>query len=231
MFQHNHNNALNSGNRLTMKIITLCFNFIFLGMPLYAQSFEGTIEMRVTAIQGKGAVKLHISKLGQRTDIDVGGSKQSVILKASQADSAFILNDAAKTVLALDLKAAMKQNAQINTDTKYTVEKLGKATIAGYACEHVKLSSDETSIELWTTKSVMSFESYQKLQRQNPNLSSSSFIKALKDAKADGFPVKMIQQGEDIKFESEVVKVEKKKIPTSLFEIPKDFARTSLPQN
>jgi hypothetical protein len=196
----------------------------FVTKPLQAQ-FEGSIEMSIIAPQGKGTMTISVSKLGQRTDILTSANSQSVIVKSSHKTIAIILSDATKTYSEIDLKEAIENAAKVSVDDSLKVEKVGMEKVAGYMCTHVKITGEEIKMEMWTTKEILDFATYQRLQGQNPQLAGSAMSKALRAAKADGFPVKVIQNGDGVSVQIEVAKVSKKKIPPSLFEIPLGYTK------
>jgi hypothetical protein len=114
----------------------------------------------------------------------------------------------------------------------YTVKVLGSETMLGYSTKHVLLSrsSDRSEMEIWTTKDILglNYEAMRGLMRRGSSQDDGSFLKALRDAGADGFFVKMISR-EKGKAEPlstmELTKAEKKSLPASLFEIPPGYAK------
>ena len=64
--------------------------------------------------------------------------------------------------------------------------------------------------------------------RGNPGKAAIGVVKALKDSGADGLPLKSIITTEDgTKATMEVVKVDKKSLPASTFEIPAGYTKSA----
>jgi hypothetical protein len=131
--------------------------------------------------------------------------------------------------------AKMREMAGRQMDKKkYKVEKLGQETILGYKTQHVRLTEQDTgggkglAIEMWAAKDLLDYTTFSKLQAQRgKGASEEAMIKALKDADADGMPLKSIATTEDgMKVTMEVVKVDKKSLPASTFEIPSGYTKS-----
>jgi hypothetical protein len=84
-------------------------------------------------------------------------------------------------------------------------------------------------MEAWTTKDLLglSYESMKGLMRRGAQ-DEGSMMKALKDARAEGFFVKMVtrEKGKTEPLTTmELTKAEKKSLPASMFEVPTGYAK------
>jgi hypothetical protein len=103
--------------------------------------------------------------------------------------------------------------------------------VLGYSTKHVLLSrpGDKSEMEAWTTKDLLglSYESMKGLMRRGAQ-DEGSMMKALKDARAEGFFVKMVtrEKGKTEPLTTmELAKAEKKSLPASMFEVPAGYAK------
>lgn len=207
-----------------------------LATPARAE-FEGVIEMKMTAEHGSGTMRTSISKVGWRTEIDMQvdpsrpGPKMpmhTVMLgKFKNPDVLYQINDATRTYTELDLKKLRKMGAQRGAQEQYTVRRIGKEKLLGYPCAHVLVTSSQgQQSELWTTKAIPTGD-YMAGMGGDP-ASSGGLMKALKEAKADGFILKMVQKeaaGGEPAMTMEVVKVDRRSLPASTFELPPGYTR------
>jgi len=203
--------------------------------PAFA-GFEGYIEMTMTMKDGSGTMKGHISSVGARTEVEArapqtGGLplQMTMVMKFSNPDVVYLLNDAAKTYAEINVKDT--GDAVKNRPGKeYTVKKLGKETIAGYVCEHLLLrAKDGGETEVWTSKDLLDlavFREYMRRSRQGADL--QGIMKALKEAGAEGFIAKMIsrdQKSGEPTVTVELVRAEKRAVAASMFEIPAGYKK------
>lgn len=206
--------------------------------------FEGVLEMKMTTatkdkeVGGGGTMNVEIAKAGTRCAMDMQmggmGMKMVMLQKTDTPDTMYRLNDAKKTYTEIDLaKLRAMAGKRPNTNT-YTVEKLGREKILGYDTQHVMVKEtspggDGTTTEMWTAKDLLDYATFSKMQaRQGKGSGEAALIKALKDAEADGLPLKSVATTADgTKVTMEVVNVKKKSIPASTFEIPADYTKSA----
>jgi len=193
-------------------------------------AFEGYIEMKMTMKEGAGTMKGQISSVGARTEVEARVAQMgdmpvtmTMLMKFSNPDVVYMLNDAAKTYVEVNVKD-IGNTAKNRPDKEYTVKKLGKEKVAGYVCEHLLLTAnDGTETEVWTTKDLVDlaiFREYMQRNRQGADL--QGIMKALKEANAEGFIAKMISRDKAgaPAVTLALVKAEKRAVAASLFEIP-----------
>jgi Domain of unknown function (DUF4412) len=204
--------------------------------PALAQ-FEGEVDMKITGQGMAGTGKAFVSKLGSRTEIDMQTAQMPVhmvsLMKFATPDVVYLINDKAKTYTEMDLKKARESSSKMTADKEpYTVKVLGSEKMLGYSTKHVLLfrPGDRSEMELWTTKDILglNYEAVRGLMRRGSSQEDGSFLKALKDAGADGFFVKMItrEKGKPEALTTmELTKAEKKSLPGSLFDIPPGYTK------
>ena len=205
--------------------------------PAVAQ-FEGELSMKLTMRDGSGTGKAYVSRAGARSELDIQTGKMpfkmTTLMKASNPDVMYMINDQQKSYAEMDLVKMKEQAARYREKTKETwsVKKLGHEKVNGYASEHVLVTRAEdarTEQELWTSKDIsgLTYESIRGLMRRG-NQSDEGMMKALRDAGVDGFVVKMItrKKGNPAPVSTmELTKVERKSLPGSLFEVPAGYTK------
>ncbi|HQQ79418.1 MAG TPA: DUF4412 domain-containing protein [Thermoanaerobaculia bacterium] len=205
--------------------------------PALAQ-FEGELTMKLTMREGNGTGKAYVSSAGARSELDIQTAqmpfKMTTLMKASNPEIMYMINDEQKSYAEIDLKKMREQTAKYRDKSKETwsVKKLGKETVNGYSSEHVLVTRAEdakSEQELWTSKDIsgLSYESMRGLMRRG-NQSDEGMMKALRDAGVDGFVVKMItrEKGNPAPLATmELTKVERKALKAALFEIPAGYAK------
>ena len=144
------------------------------------------------------------------------------------------VNDANKTYTETDLAKMKEMASQQQANRKYTVEKLGRETLLGYKTQHVLVKEQVAdggtgmTLEVWTAKDLLDYETFSKMQvRRGKGAGEEAMIKALKEADADGLPLKSLATTpEGMKITMEVVKVDKKSLPAATFEIPEGYTKS-----
>jgi hypothetical protein len=211
--------------------------------PALAQ-FEGVLEMKMTMGAkdaeggGGGTMNVAVGKVGTRSEMNMkmGAMEMKMVMlqKNATPDMLYQINDGAKTYTEIDL-AKMREMAGQQVDAnQYSVEKLGQETILGYKTQHVKVKEKGVQpgagmvTELWTAKDLLDYETFSKMQaRRGKAAGQEALVKALKDAGADGLPLKSITTtGDGAVVTMEVVKVDKKALPASTFEIPAGYTKS-----
>ena len=213
-------------------------------LPAYAQ-FEGVLEMKMTIASkddeagGGGTMSVAVAKSGTRCDMNMQmgamGMKMVMLQKTDTPNTLYRLNDANKTYTEVDLAKTREMAGQQPDSDKYTVEKLGQETILGYKTQHVLVKEknpapgNAMTTEMWTAKDLLDYATFSKMQvHRGKGGGDEALVKALKDAGADGLPLKSVATTADgAKVTMEVVKVDKKSLPASMFEIPADYTKSA----
>lgn len=206
--------------------------------PALAQ-FEGEATMKLTMREGSGTGKAYVSKVGTRSELEIQTSRMpfrmTTLMKFSNPDVMYMINDKTKTYAEMDLKKIREQSSRMRGEKgkeAWTVKKLGRETVNGYSCEHILLTRAEdakSEMEWWTSKDIsgLNYETMRGLMRRGGQ-SDEGIMKALRDAGADGFVVKMVtrEKGSPTPVATmELTKVERKSVPASMFEIPAGYTK------
>ena len=195
--------------------------------------------MKITMREGSGTGKAYVSRAGTRSELDIQTAqapfKMTTLMKASNPDVMYMINDEQKSYAEVDLKKVKEQAAKYRGDKPketWSVKKLGAEKVNGYSCEHAVVTKAEdakSEQELWTSKDIagLSYESMRGLMRRG-NESDDGMMKALRDAGVDGFVVKRImrEKGNPTPITTmELTKVERKSLKAALFEIPPGYTK------
>jgi len=208
---------------------------LIVARPAFA-GFEGYIEMTLKMKDGSGTMKGYISSVGTRTEIEarvlqMAGMpmQMTLVMKFSNPDVVYLLNDVAKTYTEFNVKDAADVTKN-RPEKTYTIKKLGKGTVAGYACEHLLLiANDGGETEVWMSKELVDLAAFREYMRRNRQSAEVlGMMKALKEAGVEGFLAKMISRdpktGEPA-MTMELVKAEKRPVAASMFEIPAGYKK------
>jgi hypothetical protein len=220
------------------------FALLLAASPAYAQ-FEGVLEMKMTMAGkdgeagGGGTMNIAVAKAGTRCEMNMQmgkmGMKMVMLQKTDTPNTLYRLDDANKTYTEIDLAKMREMAGQQPDSKKYTVEKLGQETILGYKTQHVMVKETNPgpgtamATEMWTAKELLDYATFSKLQaRPDRRGHDEALVKALKDAEADGMPLKSIATTADgSKVTMEVTKADKKSLPASTFEIPAGYTKSA----
>lgn len=199
--------------------------------------FEGTLEMKLTMTTedgtavGGGTMNLSVGKPGSRMEMNMQSPmpmKMTMITRTDAPDKVLQLNDNARTYT--EVNVAKDTNTPASTSDKgpWNVKKLGEEKLLGYKTQHVLVTHGQETWELWTSKDLIDYATYRKLQSSRGRMGGDEhMVKALKDADADGMPMKAIVKQGEMKSTIEVVKADKKSLPASTFEVPVGYTKTS----
>lgn len=228
-----------------MKMSRLSALPILLASATALAQFEGVVEMKMTSPQGAGGnAKAFVSKAATRTELEMqvgkgqaagmpAGMKMVMLMKLANPDVVYSINDAQKTYAVIDTKKMRDQMPGKEKEPKYSVKKIGSDTVAGYACEKVLITSDQPKsmeTEACVAKEAFGGSSWYQSMMRNQQGGAGTW-KAMKDAGIEGFPVRTVMREKgkpEVLATMEVVKIEKKALPSSLFEIPAGYKETSM---
>ncbi|MGZ4060910.1 MAG: DUF4412 domain-containing protein, partial [Bacteroidia bacterium] len=151
------------------------------------------------------------------------------IVKSDKPATVYSLDDKNKTYNVTEAKN--ETNPATSNSADYTVKIVGKEKVGNYNCTHAIVTKGTQANEYWTTTEIPEYEKYVKARSGNKFTGSSGEYDALVKNGAGGFMVKTLtkdQRGGT--FTMELVKLEKKDLAASMFEIPADYKEmTSTP--
>lgn len=216
-----------------------------LGATTAAAQFEGVADMKITttgAHATSGAGKTYVSKAGWRSEMEMSSPEMAKATgvpsmkwiafgKLADPDKVYMLNDKMKTYAVLDAKKTAEMAESLSKrEHKYTVKKLGRDTVAGLACENALVTEEgtKTQIEACMSKEFMTGNWLKAMERGRRG--GGDFMKALKDAGLEGYPIRMVTKSKDDGGTTtmELTKVERRSIPASMFEVPPGYKETSM---
>jgi uncharacterized protein DUF4412 len=150
--------------------------------------------------------------------------KMVMIQKLAQPDRIYIVNDGRKTYA---VEATGTRRAKPGPERTWKVQRLGRDTVAGFACEKALLTAqDGDQTEVCITAELMPSTAW--LTAWNRREEQATPLKALKDAGLSGFPVRWIfrhQGSKDTSSSVELVRFDRKSVSASLFEIPAGYRK------
>jgi len=217
-----------------MKTMVAVCSILLFAVNVSAQ-FEGIIKMRMKSSDADGTLKMSISPAGAKNEMDINMKRNSMnmrmtmLVKFSQPDVVYRINDAARSYSEMNVKDSKGKKG--SPGGKVTVKKLGSETVAGYLCQHVLVTGGaDGETEFWTTREILDFASFAKIMGPETG-GEDALRKALQGAGADGFVVKSVHRADngEIADTVELVAVEKKTLPASLFEIPSGYKKEDGP--
>ena len=200
---------------------------------LPALAFEGVIDTKMNAtgpasaqgmsIAGNG--KIYLKGLDSRMEQEMklpgsSGPMKQVVIHRSDEGVTYIVNDANQTYQ----KIGADKDEQPPSDTKWTVKKLGKETIAGRSTEHVQVSQQgKNPMELWVDTKLVSSGDLEKAFAAGDRR-AGGWWKALKEAGVAGVPLKVVSKHEgDTGMTWEATSVKAQSVPDSMFKVPAGY--------
>ncbi len=208
--------------------------------------FEGVADMKITTsgahanVTGTG--KTYISKVGWRSEMEMSnpemakaaGAKSMRMVtfgKLADPDKVYMLNERMKTYSVLDVNKTREMAASMGKkEHKYSIKRLGRDTVAGLSCDNVLIQQEgeKTQIEACVSKEFMTGDWLKSMQRQSRG--GGDFLKALRDAGLEGYPIRMVTKNLDGggTMTMELTRVERRPVPASMFEVPPGYKETSM---
>ena len=198
--------------------------------------FEGTLTMQTTIPEaGSTETRLFIAKQGVRTEStshmkNMPSDIQMVIISPSETPNlVYLINTAQKSYTVIDTDAMKKEMAGTEKLDGYNnakIENLGKETVNGYNCSHVRITHGESVMEMWVSKEILDYFTYARMQSANDK-NMPELAKRMKAEGLDGFPVKIWHKQANII--TELTKVDKQGLEASLFKVPEGYTKTEMP--
>jgi Domain of unknown function (DUF4412) len=200
---------------------------------LGAQTFEGTITMRINA-PGRGATAQGQATMPQQMEYQVRGGKVRVnlgggmaggmaMLAVPQEQKIYMLMVAQQSYMEMPMvppSAAASAAAAAADEVKVT--RTGrKEVVAGFTCEHVLLTPAKgEGTDMCLTTALGRYMDPMQGMRRGP---APAWQKQI----ADGFPLKVSLPDGSVAME--VTKVEKKRLANELFSVPANFTKIASP--
>jgi hypothetical protein len=194
-------------------------------------AWEGVIDSKMTAQGGQhgmsGTGKMYVSKLGIRTEMEMGegpaSMKMTTLTLKSKPGFSYMVNDAKKTYSEIDTTTEQPSKED---QEKLSVKRLGSERVAGHDCAHALITGEKgDEWEVWSTKDMAGAEilwaSMEKSAARRGKY--GGLYKTMKDAGLDGWPMKWLMKPKDGSTGAtwEVTGLEEKSVPASLFDLSK----------
>ena len=206
--------------------------------------FEGVADVKMTAKEGShaasGTGRLYLSPAAWRMDMqmsvpDAPGAgagkapatqdyRMVMFGKLASPRKTWMLNERTKTYAIVEDDA---DDARDEGEGEWKVVRLGPDRVAGLACTNVK-AQREGDEEVWEACLAKDFVSGAWLK--GVRAEKEWWAAPAKRAGVMGVPVRMIARSKDgaEKHRFEIVKVERKKVAASLFEVPAGYKQGSM---
>jgi uncharacterized protein DUF4412 len=218
----------------------------FAGSVTALAPFEGVAEFKASTTGGRGETipgrgTFYIGKNAVRgewqMDLRAGGAEKqnphapaqyrsTILQRLSEPDRMYMLNDEKKTYWVMDLKKARDNESK--TPQKYAVTRTGSDKVAGLSCDKALITGPSGSqVEVCVTRELAPSSAWMSVM----NRDRSGFFDALRSQGLDGFPIRMITRDHNnrqIVSTYELVRVERKALPASTFEIPAGYKESSM---
>ncbi|WP_041463957.1 DUF4412 domain-containing protein [Pelodictyon luteolum] len=199
-----------------------------------AQPFEGVLTMK-TVIAGAGTTttSIMVGHEGIRTESTAslaglsGRVPVTVLFRAREAGSIYLLNDAAKTYMVFNAESGSPAgDADPLSDA--VVANLGEEMVNGYRCTHVRIAEKDGSgvVELWLNHDLLDYVAWTRMQATNRN-TASLIAEKLRRVGLDGFPVRTLHRPSGVV--TDLVKLERMKPDPSLFSVPAGYRKAEMP--
>jgi hypothetical protein len=197
--------------------------------PGKGQSLAGTGRMLVTRSAYRAEWEMQMSGPAPRKPQSGPPPKMKMTMFAKVADPERLtmLNDESKTYSIWD--ASKNRDAGKTPKESYTVEKLGKETVAGLSCQNALLTSSRgNTIEVCVSRELaVSSDWLAAMNRREGG--GASWIQALRDNGLEGFPIRLVmggRNGAETTMTMELTRVERRSLPAELFEVPAGYKQT-----
>jgi Domain of unknown function (DUF4412) len=198
--------------------------------------FEGVLDAKISG-RMTGTVRTWISKDGLRSETELhppdaaqanaGKTIRSItIVKVVEPGRTYILDEARKTYFVVESKG--EESEPDAGDDAYVVKRIGRDTVAGYACERVDVTSKHGSeSELCIAADFFGNDAWYRLFQLRERGKPTGLHKALLDAGVKGLPIRWQRKSksDEDAFTMELVSAKKQRVPASTFEIPAGYTK------
>jgi hypothetical protein len=233
-----------------MKIGRLLFACLLLAPGFVLAQTEGIANFRLSMHGSQGAgpdgqYSIFFSRSALRMEMqmepsatagrrpDKGGSKSSsahkmtMIQKLAEPDLLYMVSDEQKTYSVMDLAKAREQAGKQPEDA-WTVKRLGRDSVAGFSCEKALMTSSKgNEMEICVANDLPVSNAWWSAMNRGQR-GSDRWMKTMQDAGIKGLPIRMkvrSARGATDGMQMELVSLEKKSLPGSLFEIPAGYRK------
>ncbi len=168
--------------------------------------------------------KIYLKDGNRRTETNLHtGTKEyttTTLNLTSNPDVSLVFNSLSKTY------TEVKKESPKTDTNNYTLTVIGNEKIGTYNCEHVRMTSNNNSWDMWLTKDIANFDF-----SPNNDAVTSKMKTLMKSKSIEGFPVKMafLKPGTTIvTMTMELIKYESTTLADSLFTIPEGYTKNTV---
>jgi Domain of unknown function (DUF4412) len=212
--------------------------------PAFGQ-FEGVADFKVTMGEkgraANGTGKVYVARAGYRsewqTELNLSGQrrdgampqriKMTLVGQRGEPDKLYMIDDDAKTYSVMDLKK-MRDEARSQSKETYTVQRLGRDSVAGLACEKAAVTSSKGDVfDVCVSRELGASSDW--ISAMSHRGGTGFWFGALRENGLEGFPVRWStrRKGDtEPSMVMEVTHVERKSLPASLFQVPAGYKQT-----
>jgi Domain of unknown function (DUF4412) len=209
------------------KLVQVLSLMLCLSVAASAQGVYYEYKITGNSIQGEGTIKAYAQDGNSRSEMHMpiasmpgGGISNVVIYQKAKPTTMIMLNEQSKSYseMTFDPNRTAASEGEISDVTV-----VGKEKVNGFNSTHVIVTlKSGVKEELWMTSEIPHYESYLKVTGSKYS-HSEGFYKKLADKGALGMPVRMKVNEHGSSMVMELVKVEQRNCPSSLFEIPAGY--------
>ena len=212
------------------KFTTLLATLTLLLAPAWvsAKDFEGTLRIRMSGDGANQEANYSIKPGFMRLDLQAEGQSMATIVDLNKMESIMIM-PAQQIYMVMSLKNAAAQAANGADDA--TIENTGiTEKILGYTCTKYLIKSKGDITELWATEELGTFVNVSTLSSLNQRKGK---VQAAWESVLKGknlFPLRVVglKANGKANFRMEILAVEQKSLPASLFQPPAGFQRMDM---
>jgi hypothetical protein len=211
-------------------LITLIVFFVSYSQSMAKSPFEGKVLMSVSSSEFNGDIDVYVSEYGLRADMSIyqlqtaNTLKTSYIVPSDIPDKAYLLMHNTRSVSVMNTSNIHKLRRFNSSGKSYQLQKLGTETLKGYTCQKLEIRSRRDTLQLWLTKDVLDFQTFESVQHRLLNFSKLNLASILKKEGYSGFPIKIIQKQFGGRFlQSQVKQVIKTSVPKKLYQVPPSY--------
>lgn len=203
--------------------------------PAARAEFEGVVEGRLTGVV-PGTFRAQVGKAGIRSEVEMdtaaaarggklppgmsGQMKRVTIQRRAEPKKIYVLDTDRKSYTVLDAAEAGEAAKGVPRE-EYTVKKLGKDRVAGFACEKVLATGQKSGeMELCLTSDLAPEWAESAL---GDSRESGSLMAALRKAGVPGYPVRWKKEDPRGSMTMELVSAKRQPVPASAFELPAGY--------
>lgn len=190
---------------------------------------EGTIQFFIDNSRGYGSIELKVGRPGALSKFNLSMKEMDFslsfdyLIRKDRPSSVFQLDHKKKTFIEYRFPKLKTSDPQIED---VTIKELGSSEILGYPVKGYKVRENQQNTEVWLCEKIETFAFMADFQKAVEKYGmQNSALQLLQDKKIVGFPLKVIHTYQGEVTTMEATKIEPRKHPDALFNLPTDYTR------